>query len=382
MKTLCDFFCIIFAPAFLLLAWHQPALAQTSMNQHAKHSIPQPSIAMSSDSSQTTPAKLKLVQTSPTWSIAIHGGAGGSLERWTAAQKEARIQGLASALQLGRDMLQKSAFAVDVVEAVVEALEDNPNFNAGRGSVLDSLGNVSMDASIMDGVDLSCGAVANVATVRNPIRLARAVRDKTPHVLLCGSPADEFGKQLGLKQESQEYFKTSEQIESWKTWKAKQAAKNNVTSQLDHAKGQDRLFYLGTVGCAVRDQNGNLAAATSTGGLLGKQYGRVGDSPIIGAGTYANNATCAISGTGVGELYIRHHIASAVSARMEFLNESLEEAVQFAIQKTLPENSGGLIAVDRSGNIQLQHNTPVMARGQANSEGLFQVGLKELMDHP
>lgn len=362
-------------PLAMVVSWHATALSQSAAPQNQKSPVP-----MHPESLPNAPTPGKMILANTTWSIAIHGGAGGSLDRWTAEQQQARLDGLAAALQVGKEMLDKSHHAVDVVEAVVQVLEDNPNFNAGRGSVLNNVGQVSMDASIMDGSDLSCGAVANVTTVKNPIRLARAVRDKTSHVFLCGDPADEFAKELGLKQELQDYFKTDDQIKSWKAWKDKQAAKKEATSQQELPKGQDRLFYLGTVGCVVRDANGNLAAATSTGGLLGKRYGRVGDSPVIGAGTYANNATCAVSGTGVGELYIKHHIASAVSSRIEFLNESLEQAVQFAIQKTLPEDSGGLIAIDRFGNIQLQYNTPIMARGQANSQGLFQVGLKDLVD--
>jgi beta-aspartyl-peptidase (threonine type) len=359
----------------MVLFWPATVTAQSAAPQNQKSLIP-----MHPESQPIAPLAGKLTLANTTWSIAIHGGAGGSLDRWTAEQQQARLDGLASALQVGKEMLEKSRSAVDVAEAVVQVLEDDPNFNAGRGSVLNNVGQVSMDASIMDGSNLSCGAVANVATVKNPIRLARAVRDKTSHVFLCGEPADEFAKELGLKQEPQDYFKTDDQVKSWKAWKDKQAARKEATSQQELAKGQDRLFYLGTVGCVVRDANGNLAAATSTGGLLGKRYGRVGDSPVIGAGTYANNATCAVSGTGVGELYIKHHIASAVSSRIEFLNESLEQAVQFAIQKTLPEDSGGLIAIDRFGNIQLQYNTPIMARGQANGQGLFQVGLKDLVD--
>ncbi len=322
----------------------------------------------------------KLVQNKSTWSIAIHGGAGGVPGRWNEKQIQDRIDGLRAALKKGTEMLQKSATAVDVVQAVVQVLEDNPNFNAGRGSVLNSVGDVSLDASIMDGSDLSCGAVAGVTKVRNPIGLARAVRDKTPHVFLCGEPADLFAKEIGLPLESLDYFKTREQIESWEKWKQKQAAKGGATSKHDHDAGDDRLFYLGTVGCVVRDQQGNLAAATSTGGLLGKRFGRVGDTPIIGAGTYAKNSTCAVSCTGVGELYIKHHIASAVSSRMEYLHESLRESVKAAIQDTLPTDSGGLIAVDANGNIELQFNTPMMARGQAKSDGTFQVGLTDWVD--
>ena len=317
----------------------------------------------------------KLVSNSLTWAIAIHGGAGGEPGRWSEKQIQDRIDGLKMALSKGTEMLKQSATAIDVVQAVVQILEDNPHFNAGRGAVLNSIGEVSMDASIMDGSDLSCGAVAGLTKPKNPIGVARAVRDKTPHVLLCGEPADQFAKEIGLSLEGLDYFKTREQTESWEAWKRKQAGKGNATSKHDHDTGNDRLFYLGTVGCVVRDQQGNLAAGTSTGGLLGKKYGRVGDSPIIGAGTYAKNATCAVSCTGVGELYIKHHIASAVSARMEYLHESLGLSTKFAIHTTLPVDSGGLIAVDADGNIELQFNTPIMARGQAKSDGTFQVGL-------
>lgn len=316
----------------------------------------------------------------PRWSIAIHGGAGGDLDRWTPEQRRVRIEGLQRALRVGVDKLEQSATAVDVVEAVVRVLEDDPNFNAGRGAVLNEIGEISLDASIMDGSDLSCGAVANVRRTRNPISLARAVRDKTPHVFLCGHEADEFGESLKLPTETPEYFKTPEQIESWKTWKDRQARKAESTSKHDHDRGEDRLFYLGTVGCVVLDAQGNLAAATSTGGLLGKKYGRIGDTPVIGAGTYANNKTCAVSCTGVGELFIKNHIASAISARMEFLGESLETAAKHAVMTTLPTDSGGIIAVDANGNLETLHNTPIMARGQANSDGLFRVALSEWVE--
>ena len=332
--------------------------------------------------SNTVSDKTQVVSTSskPRWTIAIHGGAGGELERWTQAQRQVRIEGLQKALKTGAGMLEQSAKAIDVVEAVVRVLEDDPNFNAGRGAVLNEVGEHSLDASLMDGSDLTCGAVANVRKSRNPISLARAVRDKTPHVFLVGEEADSFGVQIGLPTESADYFKTSEQIESWKEWQKRQAAKKEATSRFDHDRGEDRLFYLGTVGCVVMDVHGNLASATSTGGLLGKKYGRIGDTPIIGAGTYANNRTCAVSCTGVGELFIRSHIASAVSARMEYLKETLGDAGRYAIDKTLPADSGGLIAVDSQGNIETIYNTPIMARGQANSEGLFRVGLADWVE--
>jgi len=309
-------------------------------------------------------------------SLVVHGGAWDIPDDAVAAHKA----GVQQALKAGWAVLTKGGTAVEAVEAAIVVMEDDETFDAGRGSFLNAAGEVELDASIMDGSDLSCGAVAGATKVRNPIGLARAVRDKTPHVFLCGEPADQFANEIGLPLESLDYFKTPEQIESWEKWKQKQAAKGGATSKSDHAMREDRLFYLGTVGCVVRDKDGNLASATSTGGLLGKRFGRVGDTPIIGAGTYAKNATCAVSCTGVGELYIKHHIASAVSSRMEYLRESLKESVKFAIYETLPMDSGGLIAVDGEGNLELQFNTPMMARGQAKSDGTFQVGLSEWVD--
>lgn len=349
---------------------------------NATHSFAQSSTVTESKSTALANSTALSTTIQPEWTIAIHGGAGGDLDRWTEAQRQVRIEGLRKALKTGAEMLDGSAKAIDVVEAVVRVLEDDPNFNAGRGAVLNEVGEYSLDASLMDGSDLTCGAVANVRKTRNPISLARAVRDKTPHVFLVGEEADTFGVQLGLPTESGEYFKTQEQIDSWNEWKKRQAAKKEATSRYDHDRGEDRLFYLGTVGCVVLDVHGNLAAATSTGGLLGKKYGRIGDTPIIGAGTFASNQTCAVSCTGVGELFIRNHIASAVSSRMEYLRESLGDAGRYAIDKTLPADSGGLIAVDAQGNIETIYNTPIMARGQANSQGLFRVGLADWVQVP
>ena len=349
---------------------------------NATHSFAQNTTVTESKSTALASSTAVSTTIKPRWTIAIHGGAGGDLDRWTEAQRQVRIEGLRKALKTGAEMLDGSGKAIDVVEAVVRVLEDDPNFNAGRGAVLNEVGEYSLDASLMDGSDLTCGAVANVRKTRNPISLARAVRDKTPHVFLVGEEADTFGVQLGLPTESGEYFKTQEQIDSWNEWKKRQAAKKEATSRYDHDRGEDRLFYLGTVGCVVLDVHGNLAAATSTGGLLGKKYGRIGDTPIIGAGTFASNQTCAVSCTGVGELFIRNHIASAVSSRMEYLRESLGDAGRYAIDKTLPADSGGLIAVDAQGNIETIYNTPIMARGQANSQGLFRVGLADWVQAP
>lgn len=331
-------------------------------------------------SDTTEQEKRGKVNGTKSWSIAIHGGAGGDPAKLTPAIIENKSKGLEAALSKGVSLLQQGGEAIDVAQAVVEILEDDPHFNAGRGAVFNSIGDVSLDASIMDGKDLSCGAVANATKARNPIRLARAIRDLTPHVLLAGPPADLFAEQSGIPLESQDYFKTDEQRANWEKWKERQANKKGATSRYEYDNPEERLFHFSTVGCVVKDVDGNLAAATSTGGLLGKKFGRVGDSPIIGAGTYAKNKTCAVSCTGEGELFIKHHIASAISTRMEFLGESLGAAAKHEIEKTLPNDSGGIIAVDAKGNIEIHFNTPMMARGRATSEGLFQIGLVEWIE--
>ena len=226
----------------------------------------------------------------------------------------------------------------------------------------------------MDGRDLACGAVAGVKRVKNPITLSRRVITDTVHAFLIGDGADRLAEKLGLDLEEPEYFITDEQIKSWEKWKEREATKGS-TSWTGPVGVDDPLFYLGTVGCVVLDSQGNLAAGTSTGGLLGKRWGRVGDSPVIGAGTYAKNSTCAVSCTGIGELYIRHAIAISLSMKMELAKQSLEQVANEAIQKVLPEDSGGLIAVDHAGNISMPFNTPGMARGAATSAGRFEVRL-------
>jgi beta-aspartyl-peptidase (threonine type) len=308
------------------------------------------------------------------WAIAIHGGAGADPARWTEEQINIRLEGLRTALQIGVDRLKSDGQAMDVVENVIRSLEDNPYFNAGRGAVLNEDGKCALDASIMDGRDLACGAVAGVKRVKNPITLSRRVITDTVHAFLIGDGADRLAEKLGLDLEEPEYFITDEQIKSWEKWKEREATKSSTT-WTGPVGVDDPLFYLGTVGCVVLDSQGNLAAGTSTGGLLGKRWGRMGDSPIIGAGTYAKNATCAVSCTGIGELYIRHAIAISLSMKMELAKQSLEQVANEAIQKVLPEDSGGLIAVDHEGNISMPFNTPGMARGAATSAGRFEVRL-------
>lgn len=293
-----------------------------------------------------------------TWSIAVHGGAGGTPAKWSQAQRDARLAGMEKALQLGREMLAGGATSLDTVEAVIRVLEDDPSFNAGRGAVLNAEKNAELDASIMDGSKRACGAVGGVTIVKHPITLARRVMTETKHVLLAGPGADEFARLQKLELVPAEYFqlKPSERDVSV----ARQVAED----------------YFGTVGCVVRDNAGNLAAGTSTGGLSSKMPGRLGDSPLIGAGTYADNQSCALSATGTGEEFIRNAVAYDVSAKMRYLGQTVEQAVDAVITETLAPNIGGVIAIGSDGLIALQHNTPGMTCGAADHTGRFEVMLE------
>ncbi|MEM7385826.1 MAG: isoaspartyl peptidase/L-asparaginase [Verrucomicrobiota bacterium] len=293
------------------------------------------------------------------YAILLHGGAGSSADSFGDAFNLARRETMAKALKAGTDRLKKGESSLDVVEAVVRILEDDPQFNAGKGSVYTDQGKCELDASIMDGRTLACGAVAGVTRIKNPITLARRVMTETRHVLLSGPGADQFGEEMKVARVANAYFKTRRQTKAWDGWKKRQARKSPDSK--------------GTVGCVALDQQGNLAAATSTGGMMGKKFGRVGDSPIIAAGTYADNETCAVSCTGVGEEYIRNAIAFDVSARMKYANISLEEAVTTIIENVLKKGEGGIIAVDRKGNLVSRFNTGGMAYAEANSDGKFEV---------
>ena len=310
-------------------------------------------------------------QTKNNYGIVIHGGAGGEPDKWTDEYKAKRTSGLKVALDLGVSMLKEGKPALDVVEQVVRVLEDDPIFNAGRGCVLNEVGEHELDAAIMDGSNRACGAVASVRKTKHPISLARRVMTDTKHVFLIGSGADEFGLSKQLEQAGPEYFRTPQQIEAWEKWKKKVP---DVT--LHRPKGQgdeDEQLYLGTVGCVVLDTKGNLAAATSTGGLMGKRWGRVGDSPIIGAGTFADNSTCAVSGTGVGEDFIRNNVAADIAARMRYGSKSLAESAKTVVHTVLPEDCGGVIGIDHAGNIVMEFNTPGMSRAAADSKGRYEV---------
>ena len=296
----------------------------------------------------------------PTWSIVVHGGAGGDTQNWKPEKKTARQKGMHRALTTGKDMLAEGATALEVVQTVISILEDEAAFNAGRGAVVNHLGKAELDASIMNGSDLSCGAVAGVTTVKNPIALARQVMEKTSHVLLVADGAEAFATSCKVERVKPDYFLTHHD----------NADRLHPMSMRDDQTGQQ---HYGTVGCVVKDQNGNLAAGTSTGGTTKKLAGRVGDSPIVGAGTYADNRFAAVSGTGIGEEYIRRAAAYDVIAQMRYASKTLEESVEEMIKNRLPANSGGIIAVDKDGKMVMQHNTPSMTYGVASSDGRFEI---------
>lgn len=300
--------------------------------------------------------------------LAIHGGAG-TIERGKMTpEREREIRaGLEKALTTGYDILKRGGSSLDATEAVVRILEDDPHFNAGRGSVFTSAGTNEMDASIMDGKTLKAGAVANVRHVKNPISLARMVMDKSKHVFLAGDGAEEFARQNGVElTPDQKYFYTEDRWQEFKR-KAEEEGGGGGKKQIDSPPEQH-----GTVGAVALDVHGNLAASTSTGGTSNKRPGRIGDSPIIGAGTYANNAACAVSATGDGEYFIRATVARDVAALMEFRGMKLPEAAQHALDHAKKlGGKGGVIAIDREGNVTLPFTTSGMYRGHVDPEGKF-----------
>lgn len=308
------------------------------------------------------------------FSIVIHGGAGGNPSNWSEEYQQQRITSLGKALDTGTKLLEQGKSAVDVVEAVVRVMEDDPVFNAGRGCVLNEAGEHELDASIMDGKTLACGAVAAVKTARHPVTLARKVMEQSKHVLLMGRGAEQFGRMAGVEEADANWFITEKKRTSWLRWK--DGDKDASLHLPKSVKPGEEQLYLGTVGCVAYDSGGNLAAGTSTGGLMGKRWGRVGDSPIIGAGNYADNRWCAVSGTGVGEEFIRLSVARDIAARMQYGGQDLESAAKATVGE-LPDDSGGVIAIDKDGNITAPFNTPGMSRGMANSSGLRKIELGE-----
>ena len=304
------------------------------------------------------------------FSIAIHGGAGTLVKGMMTLELESRYkQALKIALEKGYAVLDKGGTAIDAVEEAVKLLEDSPLFNAGKGSVFTANETHEMDASIMDGKTLNAGAVSLISGIKNPVGLARDVMEKSEHVFLAGEGAMQFAKQLDYKIEEAQYFYDEFRHKQWLE------IKDTDSFQLDHATKKDSKF--GTVGAVACDQEGNIAAATSTGGMTNKKWGRVGDSPMIGAGNYANNKTCAISCTGSGEFFIRGVVAYDVACLIEHKGLSLQEASNEVINKRILEikGDGGLIAVDVEGNIAMPFNTEGMYRASKTSKGEAEISI-------
>jgi beta-aspartyl-peptidase (threonine type) len=286
------------------------------------------------------------------WAIVIHGGAGViTRDKMTPElDKEYRAK-LTEALNTGKKILIDGGTALDAVEKTIRVMEDSPLFNAGKGAVFAHSGKNELDAAIMDGSNLAAGSIAGVIDIKNPITAARYVMTNSPHVMLAGAGASEFAKEQGLEIVSPEYFYTDRRF-----------------NELQEALKKEKL---GTVGCVVLDKYGNLAAGTSTGGMTNKKYNRIGDAPIIGAGTYANNATCAVSATGHGEFFIRWTVAHDISALMEYKGLSLKEASELVVMDKLVKagGSGGVICVDKAGNVSMPFNSKGMFRGYATADG-------------
>ncbi len=311
-------------------------------------------------------SSLTLAEESPMFAIAIHGGAGViSRAAMTPEVEKSYREDLGKALDAGYAILESGGSSMDATVAAVKILEDSPLFNAGRGAVFSAEGINELDASVMDGQTLRAGAVAGLRHVRNPIELARLVMERSPHVFLTGKGAEDFALESGLALVPRSWFYTE------RRWQ-----------QLEQARRGERLSaadigYYGTVGAVALDAEGNLAAATSTGGMTNKKWGRVGDSPIIGAGTYADNGSCAVSATGSGEFFIRGVIAHEISALMRYRGLPVDEAARTAVQGRLAAlgGDGGVIVVDREGNIAMEFNTEGMFRGARSSRGLREISI-------
>lgn len=329
----------------------------------------------------------------PTFAIALHGGAGVLDKVAPPEEREAYARSLGEALALGVEMLKAGRSALDTSEAVVMFLENDPKFNAGRGAVFTAEGRNELDASIMDGATLKCGAVAGVTTVKNPIRLARRVMEQTRHVILSREGAEAFATTLGpdVARVDPSYYFTQKR---WNVLREvlqergepmpelpKGVTISGASAEREVGGGGSTDLKVsgtyGTVGCVVLDSAGNLAAATSTGGMSGKRWARIGDSPIIGAGNYANNESCAVSGTGTGEEFIRHGVARDISDRMRYKGIGVNQAAREVVHGVLKPDDGGVIAVSRTGEIAMVWNSEGMFRAAADSNGRFEVGIWE-----
>ena len=321
------------------------------------------------------------------FAIAIHGGAGTILKSQMSDSLEAAYtEVLTMAVRAGHQVLSSGGSAIDAVGVSINILEDSPLFNAGKGAVFTHDGTNELDASIMDGATLNAGAVAGVTHIKNPIDLARSVMEQSPHVFMYGDGAEIFAQEQGFNLVDQSYFFTQGRFDHLQRVKAaqEQVSIENHPANAGHMQAMSSFFdpflkasKYGTVGCVALDKNGNLAAGTSTGGMTDKRFGRIGDAPVIGAGTYANNQSCAVSATGWGEYFIRGVVAHDIAAMMQYGGLGLEQATSKVIDQKIPElgGDGGVIAMDRQGNISMRFNTPGMYRAQIDTDGALKVGI-------
>ena len=320
------------------------------------------------------------------FAIAIHGGAGTILKSQMSDSLESAYTAvLTKAVEAGHKLLEQGGSALDAVGASINILEDSPLFNAGKGAVFTNDQTNELDASIMDGATLNAGAVAGVMHIKNPIDLARSVMEQSPHVFMYGEGAETFAKEQGFPMLSQEYFYTQGRFDHLKRVQSAQDQASVNDKKETFLSDEASLFFdpvlknskFGTVGCVALDKKGNLAAGTSTGGMTNKRFGRIGDAPVIGAGTYANNSSCAVSATGWGEYFIRGVVAHDIAAMMQYGGMNLAEATSLVIDKKIPElgGDGGVIAMDQSGNISMRFNTAGMYRAQIGADGQLKVGI-------
>lgn len=313
--------------------------------------------------------------------IVIHGGAGTILkENMSDSLEQAYKAKLEEAIKVGHEILENGGTALEAVQRTINVMENSPLFNAGKGAVFTNEETNELDASIMDGATLNAGAVAGVTTIKNPIDLAYEVMVNSEHVMLGGKGAERFAKEQGIEIVDPEYFYTENRFQGL------QRIKDREKTQLDHDDNRSAFVdpfikdsKFGTVGCAALDKDGNLAAGTSTGGMTNKRYNRIGDAPIIGAGTYANNKTCAVSSTGWGEFFIRGMVAYDISALMEYKGLTLQEAASEVIQEKIPAlgGDGGIVAIDHEGNVAMEFNTAGMYRATMNKNGELEIGIYE-----
>ena len=304
-----------------------------------------------------------------TFGIVIHGGAGTILRKNMTPERDAAYRKtLAEAIAVGHAILAAGGTSTAAVEKTIHVMENSPLFNAGKGAVLNAEGEVELDASFMDGARLDAGAIAGARTIKNPISAAIAVMNDSPHVMLSSAGADRFAKEQGLAVAPPDYFVTERRIDALKRVQAEKASKQ---ASLDKKTAFYEQQRMGTVGCVALDQAGNIAAGTSTGGMTNKKWNRIGDAPIIGAGTYANNASCGISATGWGEFFIRSVVAHDIAALVEYKGLSIAEAARIVIHEKVAKlgGDGGIVGLDRFGNVAMEMNTEGMYRAHMNAQG-------------